>query len=715
MLKKIIFVTLVSFLSVSGFSQKKIKYKRDVFNLIKDEKFEEASPMLIKYLKQDPDHVNANYWAGKIFESKAYENIDITLANKAKEHYKTCRDNVTILEMNALNSSRYPDVSGLDGEQRLANFNDFLDKKIEKLRGFKNQIDKEMVDKNFDTYDEFISATNFELPDEVQSLELINIKSRYEKIILGNKSKLEGYLGFDAISPTTKEKVIFQGYILNGQLGKEYKLKKSKIKPEKKQANNASIKEIENVLGLDVKKYLGYSVRDDVKLNGMLELVSIGEDISVGGEFDLNGNNLELKGQYDGQNGYLIAIWQNYDNYGEEAIKLNLSNSKIENFRYEVRFSGGTHRFYETSSSLDNLNSNNYMDFDLKESPLVEGDSKSQILKYSEYVNNENEGADIILIGYSFENKRGDEVFIDEHDISENLRATLGKEKNYGSWYLVSFTENKTESEIFTEIKPILKIKEIKKTEVFDLEAIAEEYNKSLSKSVIDQLNSLGEKWVKSLKEGNYELYKSVVAKPYQINLNEFTKMTDGAKTIEYVQIEDYVFGTLIHTYDDYLQMSYDEVVKSGADESISVLTTNNIKRYGETGGTFYFIKYKGKWKIASWHKYTFRDFTALKALNVISKDPPKMCECVNETAAGSQYMAKKCFLYFKNAPDRSEVIDDFIGCLNKENYCGYNKTTKSIYQLEGESVSIFNMMNEIYFPDEEQNVKIAKLKTGCQ
>ncbi|MCZ6899796.1 MAG: hypothetical protein O7F74_06130, partial [Bacteroidetes bacterium] len=59
---------LLLFLSNSLYSQK-IKYK-DLFPLLNAKKYEDAEPFLRNYLFKEPDHANANYQMGLIFQSK---------------------------------------------------------------------------------------------------------------------------------------------------------------------------------------------------------------------------------------------------------------------------------------------------------------------------------------------------------------------------------------------------------------------------------------------------------------------------------------------------------------------------------------------------------------------------------------------------------------------------------------------------------------------
>ena len=53
-----------------SFAQKKVKYK-DLFPLLSAQKFEDAEPFLRSVVANDPDHPNANFQMGLLFENKS--------------------------------------------------------------------------------------------------------------------------------------------------------------------------------------------------------------------------------------------------------------------------------------------------------------------------------------------------------------------------------------------------------------------------------------------------------------------------------------------------------------------------------------------------------------------------------------------------------------------------------------------------------------------
>ncbi len=698
-------------------AQEKLKYNKDVYPLIKAEQYEEALPVLQNFLCQKPEHANANYWAAKIYEMKALNEINIGYAQQAKSYYITCRNNVQLLDMSIVNSSRFPDANGLEAEERLSNFQNFLSQKMEEMSTFKNKIKKTSQDKFFKTYEEFVSTTQFNLPDEISTLQLIDLDCRYETAELNGKKKLDGYLGFQAVSLSKNMRINFQGLVENNQLKPTYTLKEYEFKPELQSVNGITLTDLNNLLKFDISKYLGYSVNNEVTLSGQYESISIGGNISVGGKINLKGDNVAVFGEMKNQTGFIVASWMNYDTYAQEAIKIEIQNDSLTRFRYEINYANGTPRFYEIMSNISAISSNSYFDFELQDSKLIDKGEVTEILNFDGYENNEDSGVDIIFIGYRFHSKNNKELFFEEDEIDEKFAATLKDERNNGGWFSVTYTLLEPETKLFKDVEASKKMIALKKVELFDVNDYASKYNESLSQSDLTTLNSLGKKWLQSLQEGNYELYKSVVAKPFQISLAEFTKMTNEVKSISFKSSNTYVIGRLDNSCDLYRPQMYRTLVDVGADKSISVIMKDNLQRGDNSFGAFYFVKINGTWKIAFWDKHGPSDYSieSIKAFKVISKNPPKICDCVAETAAGNSAMSEKCHFYYSYIKERKKVISDFVACLNESNYCNYTQVTSQIYQSERKTVSLVDLMNEMYQPNTEELEKLNSLKLECK
>ncbi len=136
-MKKQLILLVGALLLQSILFAQELKYNKDVYPSIKGQKWDEAFNLLEKYLTQDPNHVNANYWLGKISESKAESNKDVALINLAIHAYSICNSTVSSLEMTVILSGRYPDAAGINEDERLVNFKKFLSEKIKNLENKK--------------------------------------------------------------------------------------------------------------------------------------------------------------------------------------------------------------------------------------------------------------------------------------------------------------------------------------------------------------------------------------------------------------------------------------------------------------------------------------------------------------------------------------------------------------------------------------------------
>ena len=121
-----------------------IKYK-DVYSLIKDNKYDEALPKLLSFLGQEPKHSNANYWAGKIYYQKAVSGKSNTQADSSILFFNKAIENVSALDLNPFNASKFPDFTGKTTDDMMGNGKKFMKGKIDELSGLKTRWANELT------------------------------------------------------------------------------------------------------------------------------------------------------------------------------------------------------------------------------------------------------------------------------------------------------------------------------------------------------------------------------------------------------------------------------------------------------------------------------------------------------------------------------------------------------------------------------------------
>jgi len=706
-----IVLTLIMFLANVLTAQEKIKYNKDVYPLLKAEKYEEALPVLEKFLISKPTHPNANYWAGKIYEAKAYNEINLDYKFKAFDCYSNCRKNVQTYDLTVVSAARYPDITGLDSDERYASLLAFLDGRMSELNHFKEKIKTDTEYFTYKNQKEFTDKTGIELSDEITSLDLFNLEGRVDKTQLLKVIKYKGTLYIDASSNSKKQKVEVYAKVEDNKIISITEIKYKQQKTIKGEVTNMTLNNVMSLLAVDFTKLIIAS--PESTLSGTMEYVEFNEVQKVNGGFLLTGDNIAVKGNLLNGNGFVNAMWMNYETYANIGVYLEIKANAIVKFRYESLYSNSTVKFHE-SESVEKINANLYYELDLTNCPLVEDSNPiTTVLKLEGPYNNEDEGADIILDGYNFLTKEGKEIFFSQSEVNDDLKTELNTPSNKEQWYNVTYSTFIPQAKVFTEIEPVKKITALKQTQIFNIDELANKYNDNLSSSDLTKLNSLAKKWLQSVKDGNYEAYKNVVAKPFQWNLDKFTKATPGAKSKTFVSSSEYVKGTINLVDVDFVQGGLKTVYSAGVSSKIAVVMNNNVTSGSTSDGSFYFVKQNGVWKIAYWDKHALNNnkLKELKAINTISKSPPSICDCVNETAAGNEYMAEKCKFYYSTFyNEKSKLISEFVGCLNEENYCTYNEQTQS-KGLE----SFYFLFNEIYGPNKEEQAKMDKLKALCK
>lgn len=136
-MKKVYSVILLVF-ACAFINAQTIKYK-EVYSLIKDDKYDEALPQLNSFLKQEPKHSNANYWAGKLYYQKAVSIKSNAEADSSILFFNKAIENVTTMDLNPLNAPRFPDFTGETMVDKMESGKKFMQGKIDELSGLKKQ------------------------------------------------------------------------------------------------------------------------------------------------------------------------------------------------------------------------------------------------------------------------------------------------------------------------------------------------------------------------------------------------------------------------------------------------------------------------------------------------------------------------------------------------------------------------------------------------
>lgn len=461
-MKKYIILFLTAFIVTSSFSQKKLKYK-DVYSVIKAKNYEEALPLLEKFLKIKPNHPNANYWAGKIYEAKAYKEINFDYKFKAFDYYMTCSNKVQTYDLTVVSAARYPDISGLDADERYNSLIAFLDRKLSELNHFKDKIKKSTQDFEFSSLQELENEYQLKLADSLSEFQLSNLSGRIEKTQLFDVVQYNGLLYIKASSNIKKQIVEIYATLKDGSITSIDNIKFQDVKVIDGGTENSSLSFIENILNFKFTKYLGYSVSQDIKVSGNIQYSEFNELKYVNGNFNFKGDNLLLKGNLINGTGLIQGVWQDYDTYSSNGFSLQLKDLKIQSFRYEILYPNSTLMFFEDKVNPSQYNANNYHELNVEYSPLIEQSMPTKVtLKFIEPYNS-GEDADIILDGFYFQTKEGEEIFFSQEEVKEELKSILNNPSNKEKWYMVEYSKFIPQSEIFTEIEASKKITFLKR------------------------------------------------------------------------------------------------------------------------------------------------------------------------------------------------------------------------------------------------------------
>ena len=128
-MKKILTIIIIM-MSVNSYSQKKLKFNKDIYPLIESKSFKTAKPLLQEFLKENPNNLKANYWLGVLYYGNmAYHDNDIRkndaeiklkyydFIDSSKFHLAKAKKLVNVASLNPISSRFFPDFNGLTSEE----------------------------------------------------------------------------------------------------------------------------------------------------------------------------------------------------------------------------------------------------------------------------------------------------------------------------------------------------------------------------------------------------------------------------------------------------------------------------------------------------------------------------------------------------------------------------------------------------------------------
>lgn len=195
-MKKILLLILI--IQTGLANSQSIKYK-EVYSLLKDGKINDATPKLLLFLKQEPKHPNANYWAGKIYFDNAKATQSDVVSDSCILFFNRSIENIGLLDVNIMNAGRFPDFKGLDATEVLADGKKWMQEKINEVEFLKQEIqynkskkenEKKQIEwasKNTGENDPMIIAKMYFEADKNGDIETL--------IKLGKKNEINGSIG----------------------------------------------------------------------------------------------------------------------------------------------------------------------------------------------------------------------------------------------------------------------------------------------------------------------------------------------------------------------------------------------------------------------------------------------------------------------------------------------------------------------------------------
>lgn len=131
------FIPLILSVAFGLFSlgQEDIQFNKDIWPLIKKDKYHEALPLLNKFLSSKENSLPGNYWTGKIYRERALKNESVKDADSAIICLLKARGQANEIQITLLTSKRYPDYSGANSAEMVEAGNKTLAIWIEDLSG----------------------------------------------------------------------------------------------------------------------------------------------------------------------------------------------------------------------------------------------------------------------------------------------------------------------------------------------------------------------------------------------------------------------------------------------------------------------------------------------------------------------------------------------------------------------------------------------------
>tara|TARA_B100001287_G_scaffold212661_1_gene181482 strand:+ start:1364 stop:2287 length:924 start_codon:yes stop_codon:yes gene_type:complete len=159
-MRTLLFISL-TLITLNIFSQKKIKFNKDIYPLIESKSFIKVKPVLREFLKNNPNNLKANYWLGVIYYGNTvYHTNDIQNNNaeikpkyydfidSSKYYLIKTKSLANIATLNPLSARFFPDFNGVSSEELVVDAQSKIDRWIKLLNTTKSNWDAEQLRRN---------------------------------------------------------------------------------------------------------------------------------------------------------------------------------------------------------------------------------------------------------------------------------------------------------------------------------------------------------------------------------------------------------------------------------------------------------------------------------------------------------------------------------------------------------------------------------------
>ncbi len=354
-------IILFLFLALTGLvNAQNLKYNKAVYPVIETGNYNEAIPLVERYLIQDPEHTNAHYWAAKMYESKLANSDSLPLIKLALQHWTEAKRTVTVGEMLTAKAPKYPDIIGDDPNGRLNQFKTLADNRIAALKAKETEIaqkvkdiaaqkEKEEQDRQKEKIEkERIEAEKkvaeerkrIELQEQALKEQIEKEKANAEKNLANSNVKLRNFNGLKISEFITSAKLAgFESLLPNGNFYTE--------------ANG-------HLLELSFSGYYFYNIINDVEIiQGKFNLIAEAKGQLGNTPGAITNTIALLSGELKEGTGFVEITYENQtilDKTGGLKIQLVYSTGNCSKIRAEQDPALRTNRFFETTS-LTNLSS----------------------------------------------------------------------------------------------------------------------------------------------------------------------------------------------------------------------------------------------------------------------------------------------------------------------------------------------------------------------